>query len=849
MGEYFQSSTFRKYNVLNVLSFIQVNLAMSSHAAFLCLFVFWCRGMVAYAGVVCTTDAYCQSQSPLSSCKDGFCTNPYSSGCFPGAKRVCNSLDTKGSSERGECVPNELKYPEVRLFPHNWESAMFLTWTAQIYLSEVLHVPVTIETGSRQKFFEFYSKDNAFDYPSDAYDFGALKTAVTSNGACPSDSSVSCAHGMLEIWPSGQISPMETAFHLKDGYAEGMPNGAYGKISWYTFESLVAADPSLKSFYGFFEKEKMARTFKRPLSFWEYCKNVSLSANCTDSVASGLPSTAAESASYYLAGKYKGHFVADNCTESSSDCGGYFIQAPCDWVTWVDAQIKYSGANGTAMPLKTKGPQEDGGYSYGQMTQVIEAAGQNDENVLVWWWEPEALLERYKLESKWQMTSVILKDFSRTCQQSRPSRKKTCGTNSTARAGTNSNGGCDWPVELLTKALSTGLKNQEKNTDSFATTPARRFLSGFRVSTEKVSEVLFNWRWSSDGTYPTALRARKEVCTWLQELKGDFAKFVPEGYPKNIENVPIPNGFIAIIVLNCIGIALCLFIAFLLWGRRAEFKSSQPEFLVIALVGASFFYIFGILRASKPTNVGCAAEVWFANLGWSLFLVTLLLKELRVRELYRAAEKFKKSRLSVKMVRKLLAFWMFFSTFLLSLLSTLVHPSEAVLEYIPSSADAHKLLKYELCSTRQHASTGWNTVSFILNSMVILAGVILAIQTKTIDSRFSESRVIAAIMYNTFVTSLFVAGIYVVAGSSQEAGAKYTTQFPHVLTMAEAICINFGTSINVALLFVPKLLRLAPEMVHDLEKIIGTVNSPAKSHAKAEPSPALESEAEDGEDA
>ena len=126
MGEYFQSSTFRKYNVLNVLSFIQVNLAMSSHAAFLCLFVFWCRGMVAYAGVVCTTDAYCQSQSPLSSCKDGFCTNPYSSGCFPGAKRVCNSLDTKGSSERGECVPNELKYPEVRLFPSLWSKINFI---------------------------------------------------------------------------------------------------------------------------------------------------------------------------------------------------------------------------------------------------------------------------------------------------------------------------------------------------------------------------------------------------------------------------------------------------------------------------------------------------------------------------------------------------------------------------------------------------------------------------------------------------------------------------------------------------------------------------------------------------
>ena len=387
-----------------------------------------------HANVACTTNTYCQNQSPTSKCINGVCTNPYVSHCLTTTKkRVCNSLDDPGSTI---CVENELKYPEIQIFPHNWEAAMFLSWAVQIFLSEVLMVPVTIELGNKAKNMEFYSPKNTFDFGVDAYLFDALKEPQkTMDGSCPSQKNddskeyIPCAHAMLEIWPSGQRDNMRIAFDKTNGYAEnGGSNGAYGKISWYTFESYVAKDPALKSFYGYQDRNKMAKMFKRPVSYKEYCANYSTT-SCN-------PSNADKEKYFISGGVYNGYFVADNCTENPQTCAGHFIQSPCTWVTWVDSQIRYANPNGS-LALKLSGPLPNGGYSYSQMLQVLEAAGANNENILFWWWSPESMLSRHNIDSKWKLTTIILPDFSLECQQSRPPRMDVCSSNKTIRSGTN----------------------------------------------------------------------------------------------------------------------------------------------------------------------------------------------------------------------------------------------------------------------------------------------------------------------------------------------------------------------------------------------------------------------------
>ena len=180
---------------------------------------------------------------------------------LPYKQRVCSSAD-QGNTEH--CEPNIFDFPEVRLYVGNWESSIFTTWIAQIYLSEILRVPVTIETGSPDIHTDFYHAENPFGYSPVAYNWNSLKYATSMvDGVCPPSTVGAldyrpCAHAMLEVWPSGQISNINQLIQEDYGEIAGSIGG-YGTISWYTFEHVIAKDPTLKSYYGFTDRVKLGR--------------------------------------------------------------------------------------------------------------------------------------------------------------------------------------------------------------------------------------------------------------------------------------------------------------------------------------------------------------------------------------------------------------------------------------------------------------------------------------------------------------------------------------------------------------------------------------------------------------
>ena len=100
-----------------------------------------------------------------SECWDGSCTNPYAKGgCLKNHLpeeftniRTCNSQDSQELiDDETFCRPSEMDYMEVRIGSQNWEGAFFTVWIMQVLLSELLNVPVSIETGERDKNVNFY---------------------------------------------------------------------------------------------------------------------------------------------------------------------------------------------------------------------------------------------------------------------------------------------------------------------------------------------------------------------------------------------------------------------------------------------------------------------------------------------------------------------------------------------------------------------------------------------------------------------------------------------------------------------------------------------------------------------
>jgi hypothetical protein len=77
--------------------------------------------------------------------------------------RVCSSKDLPGTQEKGLCRPPEFDYFEIRLDSRNWLSAIISTWLAQIMLSAILGVPVSIEAGGYNVRRSFYDPDSRMD--------------------------------------------------------------------------------------------------------------------------------------------------------------------------------------------------------------------------------------------------------------------------------------------------------------------------------------------------------------------------------------------------------------------------------------------------------------------------------------------------------------------------------------------------------------------------------------------------------------------------------------------------------------------------------------------------------------
>ena len=141
-------------------------------------------GQVVQARVRCFSIFDCEHKIRKGSeCVDGFCTNPFHvGGCLSNwmddhyKVRTCNSDDPPSAVELGHCRPSALDYMEVRVASQNWESAFFVAWVLQILLSELMDVPVSIETGVAGKNVDFYDINTSFDYGS-SNNWAAVKTS------------------------------------------------------------------------------------------------------------------------------------------------------------------------------------------------------------------------------------------------------------------------------------------------------------------------------------------------------------------------------------------------------------------------------------------------------------------------------------------------------------------------------------------------------------------------------------------------------------------------------------------------------------------------------------------------
>lgn len=177
-------------------------------------------------------------------------------------------------------------------------------------------------------------------------------------------------------------------------------NGVNGRFGFYVPISLIPKHTSLSSVYGFGFKgednrQKLADIFLTPTTWDFYCNRIS-SSGCSESdgIAEHAPSDEEEKLSYFKEGSYKGHFRRDDsndCEKFPNNCTGNVIVPTCDWSIYSEAQFFWN-----KIFLTSNGPNiPNGGYNSKQAVDIYHAANATKSAVIIWWWEPDALIDLF----------------------------------------------------------------------------------------------------------------------------------------------------------------------------------------------------------------------------------------------------------------------------------------------------------------------------------------------------------------------------------------------------------------------------------------------------------------------
>ena len=568
----------------------------------------------------CSSTEECEQSLKIGSkCVNGFCSNPFVEGCFKselGSRtdeeledmapeilraldgRVCNSDDIKYGLEEGEptpCLVNEFDYFEIRIHNGNWESSIFVAWIMQIMSMEVLKVPVTIGLNSNlTKKSSFYSPENVLEYSRNPYAWEAMHIDVD----C-ANTDEDCVDIMPEVW-NGQVSKWE--LQMQEGIIEPVDGcGQVGKIGWFIPMNAARRDDSLMSYYGLQGEEnraKLAQTFKRPTTWYEYCEEVSIN-NCTtpDEVAKHYPESSSQATKYFEEGQFTGFFrmlPENNCTEYPETCTGYIVGPPCQYSTNIDAQLYWNDIVG----LTPDGPSEPNkGYEYVNHIEIWRAANATKSDVIMWWYLPDATVEEFS-DTDWSFQQIVLPTVTDACFNARIGVDDRCVDDITLRRG-DPLGACDYEAHALQKVISSNLQKKTVALSEGSRSPGYPFLRALKVTDLETQSILK--RWMEIGKDQYGNDARQAVCSWVIENSDKLLNFIPQGHPRNLDPTGSFNqGYLytamAVATLCFLGLlAIAWFVHH--YRRTKVFVYAQENFIQIILFGFLLVVVGGFLYA------------------------------------------------------------------------------------------------------------------------------------------------------------------------------------------------------------------------------------------------------------
>lgn len=756
----------------------------------------------------CTNNSVCEPYFGTGSqCVGGLCTNPFEQGCLYRKLpwwtkvRVCNSDDPPNAAELGLCRTPQFDYLEIRMHSQNWESVFFEAWILQIVLSEMLDVPTSIETGIPTAKINFYNASSPFQYGiSD--DWGALARADQlldcRLASRDPNNYQSCAHVISEVWDARDE-------WVRNMVAEGILEpttglGALGQESWFMPKFTAESDPSLVSFVGLAgeqNRRKLAETFPRPTTWWQYCTEVSPT-NCTvpDGTATRPPKDASEYDRMFVNGLFLGHFRftgKNNCTLYPTTCTGHIADYPCGWSSFVTQQTYWLD-----IALESDGTEPGcGGYQLQQLQDMWPAAHATKSNLMMMWWSPERLYQTF-MGTDSEFTSVLMPPTTTACINARVTPVARCSNNTMAVVGSPI-GVCQDAPNPLQKVMSQGLYYSIYNPSipEGKRSPAYDVINLFTLSSLQIGEF-FDY-WVAKGS------PREAICQWAVDNMETLLTYIPPTFPRVVQEVNdqpfLLYGSIALGALATVQVLWTWYKVYRQRNRRV-IRTAQVEFLFLILAGAFCVSLGAIVTGMSPTNASCVAEVWLVDVGYTLELVPLIVKVAAINRLMHAARQMRRVVVNRTNLFGGVALIIFFVLIFLTVW-TVVDPPHRNGEYDLSGMQTANnetiiLLNY-YCSSQTQA---WRFVSVGWNALLLLCASVLAFQTRNLRQDFNESQTLAMMTYSHFVFVILLVITFALASDVSQS----------TLSRFRSLIYSVDTIATLVIYFVPKFLAKDEEV-------------------------------------
>lgn len=734
----------------------------------------------------------------------GFGNNPYQEGCLSAKNltrklRVCNSEDDPNEKN---CRRPQMDYAEIRLIPQDWESVMFSTWIIQILLSEILDVPTTVETGDSKSQLNFYHPDSPWDYPSLTNFMDALENTETVDGDCSKasdnhpDGYLSCGHFVAEVWGGRKRDIQEMV--QRDIIEPPVTVGQLAQEGWFIPRHTALKNPDLLSYLGYQGEEnrrKMAETFLRPTTWYDYCTQVSPN-NCLrpDGVAKRPPlQTLYEHDKMFAEDLYTGHFrLTDkaNCTKYPTTCTGHFADYPCDWRSPVPGQLHHLG-------IALDPELDNGGYTYSQLIEIYRAANATKADVVMFWWTPQLLYSEFQLTDS-AFTRVALPSASQDCIEARVDSKYHCSPDLEKRFG-SPEGTCMEPPNSLTSILSSwaydqaygGRNSNSRPLEEAEYSPSHEALTNYRLSELQIEEILISWNQIGN--------PREALCNWVTDNMEYLEAFIPRHYPRSF--VQKEDAGPLLYASTFIG-AICMMVVFITFIAVQQYKHlkaimhAQIEFLQLLLLGALFISLGAIIMGAPSSNASCIIEVWLINIGYTLELVPLIVKISAVLHVMNSGKRMKRVSIQREMlfgaVAGICTLMMVYLTVWTVLDPPQVQPEYEVTDQKNDDGDTIVWVR-NVCSSK---SNSWSYAMVGWNAFLLLVTTVLAIRMRKVNVKgFCETSTLALLVYSHFFFVILRVLTYIFVAGSQYAVAYY-----------RSIVFSSDTMATIAIYFVPKFL-------------------------------------------